>query len=435
MKFLTAAILLSLLGQGQHADAPTLASFRYLREILYPETAPDHPSPNACAILDADVFAHANSGLSDLRVFDSSGKLDIPYVVTLSSTPAGADPARLAHVAASGTHQLDVDLGMPPRSYSQVNLSVNARNFVASAHVTGLRTLSDPNPVFLGDFTLFDLAAQHLGSNTSLPIAESTFPYLRLRLQFQPAPGNAALLITPSTLAAAEVPPARQAQTLYTTVAENSAFAQHGQQTVVTFSIPAHVPVERVTFELDPAEHSNFSRMVTVSASAGASAPVELLTGQISRVHLAIGGRKIQQESLSFPAILGSTALSPASVEVAVENGEQPPLNLRSVRLEMRQRQLCFPAAGTSATLAYGSPSVQATSYDFARTFTASAQFRRATVAQERKNALFVASSREPSRFSRYSAFLGLSLVVALSLLAVIAYRALHRGHHDSIHR
>ena len=118
---------------------------------------------------------------------------------------------RLAFVRVSpaGARQLNADLEMPHRSYSQVDLAFNARNFVASAHVTGLRTVNDPSPVFLGDFTLFDLTAQHLGSGLSIPIAESTFPYLRLHLTFEPAPGNSALLIAPSTLNSAQVPPVR----------------------------------------------------------------------------------------------------------------------------------------------------------------------------------------------------------------------------------
>jgi hypothetical protein len=427
--------LLGLLSSSELSTGPGLDAFRYNRDVVYPASSAQNASPNACAVLDASVFAHTQSGLADLRVFDPAGEREIPYVATLSSTSPISDPARIVRVSPSGARQLNADLEMPHRSYSQVDLAFNARNFVASAHVTGLRTLTDPSPVFLGDFTLFDLTAQHLGSGLSIPIAESTFPYLRLHLTFEPAPGNSALLITPSTVSSAQVPPARVAQTLYTGVAQSFRFAQRGSQTVVSFSVPAHVPIERVSFDLDPTEQSNFSRPVTISASTGQSAPQEALTGQISRVHLTVGSQEIQQQSLSVPAILGSNAQSPATVEVAVQNGQQPPLKIRSVRLEMRQRQLCFPAAGTSVTLAYGSDSAQPPNYDFARTFNASTPARRATLLKEHRNPVFIAPESTQSRFNRYPAFLGLSILVALSLLAVIAYRALHRGHHDSLRR
>jgi len=436
MKLLAAVVLLSsVFPPVELSLAPPLSSFRYTREVIYPASSPEDSSPNACAILDANVFAHSNMGLDDLRLFDPTGKSEIPYVVTLSSTSGNSDPARIVKVVAGGARQLDLDLEMPHRSYSQVDLSLNARDFVASAHVTGLRTLADTHPVFLGDITLFDLTSQHLGSSTFLPIAESTFPYLHLSLTFEAAPGNAALLITPSTVASAQVPAARQAQTLYTAIAQSFAIAQRGPRTVVTFSVPAHVPIERVSFDLGPAEQSNFSRAVTITASTSSSAPVETLNGQISRVHTTLGDQQIHEQSLSIPAILGSNAQSPATVEIAIQNGPQPPLKIRNVRLEMRQRQLCFPAVGTNATLAYGATTAQPATYEFARTFNATSPARRATLLREYPNASFIDPATSNSRFKRFPAFVGLSVIVALSLLAVIAYRALHRGHRDSLRR
>ena len=197
--------------------------------------------------------------------------------------------------------------------------------------------------------------------------------------------------------------------------------------------MPAHVPIERVSFDLDPAEQSNFRRTVGVTASAGQSAPAETVAGEISRVHLTLGGMEIEQRSLSIPAILGANAQTPATVEVAIDNGSQPPLKIHSVKLEMRQRQLCFPAAGIFATLAYGSESAQPAAYDFGRTFDASAPVRRATLLHEHPNTLFIPPASTRERFKRYPAFAGLSAIVAISLLAVIAYRALHRGHRDSL--
>ena len=101
----------------------------------------------------------------------------------------------------------------------------------------------------------------------------------------------------------------------------------------------------------------------------------------------------------------------------------------------MRQRELCFPAAGTEVTLAYGSDTAQPVSYDFARTFNAAVPARRATLLHEHANTFFIAPVSTKSRFNRYPAFLGLSILLAVSLLAVIAYCALHRGHHDSLRR
>jgi hypothetical protein len=434
VKSLSAIVLFaSLLGPLGSSTAPTLNDFRYTREIQYPPPSAHDPSLYACAILDANVFAHSMPGLPDLRVFDPAGKVETPYAVTVSSTSAASDSARIVRISPAEPRQLTLDLEMPKRPYSQVDLSLNARNFVATAHVMGLASLAGTHPVFLGDMTIFDLTSQGLGANTVLPVAESIFPYLRVSLTFEPAPGNGALSITPATVASAQVPPARQAQTLYTGIAQSFRTVQRGQQTVATFAVPAHVPIERVSFSLDSAEGANFRRAVSVSASMGEAAPAETVTGEISRVHLAVGGMQIEQRSLSIPAILGANAQTAATVEVAIDNGLKPPLKIQSVQLEMRQRQLCFRPSGTLATLAYGSDTAQPPAYDFGRTFHASIPVRRATLLQEHPNALFVAPVSTRERFKRYPAFAGLSAILAISLLAVIAYRALHRGHRDSL--
>jgi hypothetical protein len=450
MKLLAAAFLL-LAAANAPPNEPALNAFRYDRQVLSPAISPQNASPNACATLDANVFAHTSPGLADLRLLDSTGKLEIPYVVTVSNTSPTSDAARIFNAipsnAATGKPQLNLDLEMPHRPYSQVDLTFQLKNFVASAHVLGLRTLNDPHPVFLGDIPLFDLTAQNLGSGTSLPIAESTFPYLHLRLTFQPAPQSPAPVLTPSTVASAQVPPARQAQTLYTGIAQSFASSQSGNQsgnqTITTFAVPAHVPIERVSFDLDPAETANFSRPVvisaTLSATLSATSPgngtTETLSGAISRVSLHLGDRQIQQESLSIPAILAANAQAPATVTVAIQNGAQPPLKIRSVRLEMRQRQLCFPAATTQATLAYGASLLRPPTYDFARTFNAAAPVRRAMLLHEHTNSFFVAPATRPSGLERYPALLWLALLLAAALAAVLIYSAIHRRHRDSLRR
>ena len=64
----------------------------------------------------------------------------------------------------------------------------------------------------------------------------------------------------------AKVPPSREAQTIYTTVAETATIATKGRETVATFVVPAQIPVERVSFVLAPGFTGNFSRVVKVSA-------------------------------------------------------------------------------------------------------------------------------------------------------------------------
>ena len=85
-------------------------------------------------------------------------------------------------------------------------------------------------------------------------------------------------------------------------------------------------------------------------------------------MRLTAAGRELRQESLTIPVTLGANLQQDAEVEVAVENGDDAPLPLTGVRLQMRQRKLCFPKpAGGGLTLFYGDAALKAPVYDFAR--------------------------------------------------------------------
>jgi len=150
----------------------------------------------------------------------------------------------------------------------------------------------------------------------------------------------------------AQVPPSREAQILYTTVAETTSVAIVGRESRASFVVPTRVPVERVEFVLAPGFKANFSRDVRVTATIEPGAkPVdgdgraplpEVITGNILRVHTTETGREIRVEQLGIPAILGSNLQQPAKIEVAIENGDDEPLPIAAVRLEMRQRKLCL---------------------------------------------------------------------------------------------
>ena len=425
MKLSATLLLFGLLAAAPKPPDPTF--FRYQRPLnLLPGTP-----PNACAILDAQVYQNAAATLDDLRLYASGQEL--PYAITLSRTSPTGDPARILNLGLKSPRQLSFDLQMPPRPYSSVELSLAARDFLASARVTGLASLEDKNPTLLGTFSLFDLTAQRLGRSSTLALAESTFPYLHLELTLTPAPG-ASLDVTPALVTSAEIPPSRQAQTLYTPVAETPVITQRPRESVASFTIPAHIPIERITVELDPADPTNFSRPVTISAKAlsaeknhDTTLPTEKLSGEISRVRLTESGQEIHQESLSIPAILGSNTQSSASIEVAIQNGDDRPLKVRAIRLEMRQRKLCFTVPNAPATLFYGGSTVPAPVYDFDRLFNPSAPVRPATLAAEQPNPLYTPHLEKKSLTERYPQILWAALLATISLLAVLAFRSARR--------
>jgi len=290
------------------------------------------------------------------------------------------------------------------------------------------------------DLTLFDLSTQRLSRDTTLPLEESTFRYLHVTLNVAPAPGSvsAAAKFGPSLVRGAQVPPSREAQIVYTPVAETKSIATVGRETRATFDVPVRVPVERLSFVLAPGYNGNFSRDVRITATTNPptkgepadenrySYP-EQITGNILRVHANEAGREIRTEQLSVPAVLGANLQRGAKVEVAIENGDDQPLPIAAVRLEMRQRELCFDASAAAAgplNLYYGDDRLQAPVYDYARLFTASRKALAATLGPEQKNPSYQPPADTRSFTDRHPQVLWIALIVVICALGGVAVRA-----------
>jgi hypothetical protein len=350
---------------GPIADTQHL---RYVRAL----TLPPNASGIACTVLDANVYAHtASPSADDLRVFRLTPHTkpeEVPFVVSYSEAqPSDAQTATVRNVVVHNS-TLTFDLDMPPRAYTQVDLQLSAHNFLATAQV------STPSNKPLGTFSLFDLTQRHLARSTSLPLQESTSPQLHITLHLRSLDNTPYPHLDPAILQGATVPASREAQTLYTVVASDSTLTQQASSSVAQLSIPAHVPVERVQFVLDPAYNADFFRDVSVTAIADTldqfthqlDQPEERITDRIWRVtRPANAAPAIHASSLAFPAVLASNLHDRATVRVTISNSAQPPLPLRAVQLAMRQRTLCFNAAPNATyTLRYGDKDLHAPVYD-----------------------------------------------------------------------
>jgi hypothetical protein len=448
-----AALMSLLLWQATPANEPPVAQpghLRYLRALTVPAAA-----GQACAVLDAQVFPHAEPALIDLRLFPATGaQHEVAYAITMSqAVTEETEPARVLNLGSEGG-KIVFDLEMPERAYSDVTLDLdpNATNFLATAAVTGMDELGGKGKsTALGSFTLFDLSSQHLSRDTTLPLEESTFHYLHIARSVSRAPGSApgaGPAMVPAMVRGAQVPPSREEQILYTTVAQTSSMETAGRESRATFEIPPRVPVERVEFVLAAGFKANFSRDVKVTATAeplprGAPkagtaegdpdnderAPLpETVTGNILRVHANEAGREIRTEELGFPAILGANLQRPAKVEVAIENGDDQPLPIAEVRLEMRQRELCFDAGmarGANLALYYGDSALLGPVYDYERLFVAADKPLAATLGPEQLNPQYTPRPQAPLSFTeRHPQVLWLALIAAICALGLVAIRS-----------
>jgi Protein of unknown function (DUF3999) len=397
--------------------------FRYQRTITLPAGA-----GQACIVISPNIFPNAAPSLKDLRLYQQGR--EVPYVITLSEpSQPDSEPARVLNLGLRG-RTVVFDLAMPARPYTEVDLNLNGKDYLATATVSGTKDLNSAESTSLGEFTLFDLSSQHLSRNTTLELQESSFPYLHIELTASPTPGNVNFAATPQMVAGATVPPSREAQTLYTTAVETNTVTQRDHKTIATFVLPERVPIERVSFTVRPDFKSNFSRDIWISDRPAGTPPAsgENMVGTILRVKLTQAGREIHEQQLSVPATIGSNLQSAAIVQVAVENGNDAPLPITAVRLEMRERKLCFDASASEPlTLYYGDPALTAPQYDYARLFSTVGSTRSAELGTEQKNPIYL--SRPDSRpiTERHPELLWIALLAVICSLGVVAVHSSKR--------
>lgn len=423
----SAILFALLLLQATSSLEPVASDPQYLR---YQRTLTTSGAGQNCAVIDPQIFPHAAPSLRDLRLYQDGR--EVPYAITVSvPQQPDSDVGQVRNLGLRGGN-IVFDVEMPNRPYTEITLDLAGQDFLATATVSGTRYPNYSNQTRLGEFTLFDLTSQHLSRNTTIHLQETSLPYLHIELALSPATGNRSFNATPEMVRGVTVPPSREAQSLYTTAATTATIKQRGRQSVATFVLPERIPVERVSFDLAPTYKANFSRDIRISDRPNGSNSVsESLAGTILRVHLNQAGREIRHEQLSVPAILGSNMQSAATVEVAVDNGDDTPLPITAIRLEMRQRKICFDVAAAGAlTLFYGDPALSAPQYDYARLFTLSDAMHTAQLGAEQLNPRY--HDRPDSRplTDRYPHLLWIVLLIVVCILAVVAIRSSKTVHH-----
>ena len=393
-------LLLALLLWQTASDPTVPESLRYERPVLV------QGSGQACGVLDASIFPHAAPSLRDLRLF-AAGR-EIPYAMTLSQAAQEESDAVVVKNLVRVAGGVAFDLEMPERPFTEVRLLLGGKDFSVAARVSG-------DGKDLGTFTLFDMAGERLGRQTTVSLPESEFRVLHIVLT-----GSGAM---PSVLGA-EVPPSREAQTIYSVVAKSYVLSKRGRDSVAEFRIPARVPVERVLIMTGPAFKGSFHRVVRVTArSDAARSATETLAGSIDRV--ARGDRKM--EAMSFPAALGANLQGDARVEVAVENGGEEILPIVSISLEMRQRQLCFDAFGGAPMLLFGGD-LAGPAYGYAQSFVPAARPLKARFGAERANPQFRSLVDERPFWVRNGEWLWMGLVLMIGVVGTLGIRYARRG-------
>jgi hypothetical protein len=400
--------------------SPEIRYFQSQRQV---ENLPSHPG-QACLALDEGIFAQAAPALADLRLY-RDGK-ETPYITRLAEPSLASqgeiDP--LDKGLRGGQTVFDADL--PDGHYTDLELEVTARNFIATVEVSGSQTQSRMAPTRLGSYTIFDLTRQRLGRSTVLHLPESDFKYLHFKINGPLAPEHII------GLSVVRLP---ESQPRYITLAETAKVSERNYNTVVEFIVPPHVPVDRVIFRAGT-QPTLFSRDAFLRVEPAQAPPTDpqpypetaTASGNLLRIHTLENGHRIDEEHLTIDAPTADFDW-PAKWTITIDNGDDPPLHVESVGLQMVERDLCFEADGNGHyTLYYGDRALAAPRYDYATLFALQADAASVVAGRETANAAYQPRPDERAFTERHPALLWVALVLVIVLLGGIALLSLKKS-------
>ena len=393
----------------------SLGYFRYERPAEPAKTTGQH-----YVIVDETLWQHARPDLGDVRIYWE--QTEIPYKLIIES--GGTETERksfrvLQPGIVGGKTQFLLDMSGVPE-YDRIELQLATKDFVAHARVEGQDDPHGARWADLGNTTLYDLSTEKLGRNSTLQIPLTNYKYLRVTVDRAVKPGD----VEGGT---AGVTRARQA--VWRDLSSKAAISQgdgnsqrdaNGEQrnsTVLTFSIPGNVPVERVLLAIDPAQE-NFRRPVEIQSEEGSWSG----SGEITRIHMLRNGQKIDVEQTS----LDIEGTGPATLKIKIQNGDDAPLRITYARLQQYERRIYFDSpSGAETHFYYGDEKLGAPVFDYAKLFEKGANADRVLFRTEAANAAYTGRPDDRPWSERHPAVLWVAIIVAVAILGTIALRSM----------
>jgi hypothetical protein len=394
---------------------PSIPYFMYQRPVQA------QPGGQRFLAVDEQIWKNARRDLGDLRLY--SGQEEVPYALMVergSRENDNKDVSVLQQSVVGGKTQFLIDMA-GVAEYDHIDLKLTTKNFVAHARVEGQEDLHGKNWALLAESILYDLSKENLGGNSVLRLPLSTYKYLRVTID---GPVKPADIVGASSEFRQEQKAVWRDVGGAPTVAEMSRGAAGNDSSrgsrkvpVLTFAVPENVPVNRVIFEIDAAQ-PNFRRAVQVEGEKDAYVG----SGEIDRVHMVRQGQKIDTEDYD----VSFSAVGQKKIKVTIDNGDDPPLKIKSARLQQLEHRLYFdaPASGPLA-LYYGDEKLDPPVYDYAKLFLLAKDAVPAQLGAEQANAVFTGRPDERPWTERHPAVLWIAIVAAVLILGAIALRSM----------
>ena len=410
MTKIAAALLAAMFLAG-----PSISYFKYQRPVQA------QPGGQRYVAVDEQTWKNARRDLGDLRLYN--GQQEVPYALMVergSRENDNKDVSVLQQSVMGGKTQFLIDM-TGVAEYDHIDVKLLTKNFVAHARVEGQDDLHGKNWALLGESILYDLSKENLGANSVLRLPLSTYKYLRVTID---GPVKPADILGASSEFRQEQKAVWRDVGGAPTVAELPASAARGDSsrvgrkgTQLTFTVPENVPVNRVIFDIDAAQ-PNFRRSVQVEGDKDAYVG----SGEIDRVHMVRQGQKIDTDDYD----VSFSAVGHKEIKVIIDNGDDPPLKIKSARLQQLEHRLYFdaPASGP-LTLYYGDEKLDPPIYDYAKLFLLAKDAAPAQLGAEQANAAFTGRPDERPWTEKHPAVLWIAIVAAVLILGAIALRSM----------
>jgi hypothetical protein len=393
----TKLLALVLLGASS-----SIAFFKYQRPV---ETS---GSGQNYVTIDDSVWSHSRADLGDLRLYN--GQTEVPYALLTehgSQQHEHQEVSVLQQSVVGGKTQFLIDMSSLAE-YDHVDLRLGAKDFVAHFRVEGQDDLHGTQWASLGDSILYDLSREHLGNNFMLRLPRSTYKYLRVTVDGPVKPAD--ILGAISELHEERKP-------LWRNVNNTPAIQKLGKDTVLTFTVPANVPVEKIVFAMDAAQ-PNFRRSVEIRDDKDNI----LSTGEINRIHMVRAGQRIDSEDDE----VDFSEIGQKSLKVVIHNGDDASLKVNSASLQQIERRLYFEAPSQAQlTLYYGDEKLERPEYDYAKLFLNSTDAHAAQLGPETNNAAYTGRPDDRPWSERHPAILWIAIIAAVLVLGVLALRSM----------
>jgi hypothetical protein len=295
--------------------------------------------------------ARARGGLGDLRIFDSQGR-EVPYLLAHPvREPEWVGGAILPVAATKKTSGFEADFGAPAL-VDTLTLDGLPAPFLKRITVEGSGD-RERWTMLAAEGTLFDLPADGL---QQLGVAFRAGEYRYIRATWDDA--NSGRLPMPRAVRARLVPAVGFSHEPMTAPVSVERRPSEPGRSRYRLKLPAAgLPIVAVTLETGPGHVFRTAAIAESRLEGTHAAPVMLGRDTLVRV---------ERDGLSASALRIPISLPrEAELELVVDDGNNPPLDLKKVSVELAELPwIYFEAPGGPLTARYGNPSAAVPAYD-----------------------------------------------------------------------